>query len=387
MRLFPLPELEDKKEYPSFYAIIPAYVRYNKSLSPSAKLLFGEITALTNKHGYCYASNKYFANVFDVDKSSITHWVKQLIDTGCIMQELIYAKDKPIIEERRIYVTIPLLPSSNIPNQEDLPETKAVIDGLVQGSMHNDPQNMDNYAFPNEGGEIIHQGGENSHHGVVKNFNGGGEISPERILQANNIKAAAADQSSQNNEKPPPENAATAFSDVSKEAVDKLKFHLAGFDKNILFDASFYPKILSFLSDHNLTFEYITWMYNLCFQKNPKNLCGYLFRILLEPRYVELYREAAREIPEKTFDCPVCGRVLSSQVLSCPECGFDNTVNHDRESIREARLLYSMPSDVKKAYEEELNELSTASPSSMGIFEFGRKVRDLKQKYGLLQAD
>jgi len=69
---------------PSYYAIIPAFVRYNESLSPNAKLLYGEITALCNKKGYCYASNKYFANLYKVSNNSISNWVSSLVGEGYV---------------------------------------------------------------------------------------------------------------------------------------------------------------------------------------------------------------------------------------------------------------------------------------------------------------
>lgn len=69
---------------PNYYAIIPAEVRYNDKLSPNAKLLYGEITALSNKKGMCWATNKYFADLYNVSEVSISKWVSQLIDQALI---------------------------------------------------------------------------------------------------------------------------------------------------------------------------------------------------------------------------------------------------------------------------------------------------------------
>lgn len=69
---------------PNYYAIIPAEVRYNEKLSPNAKLLYGEITALSNKKGMCWATNKYFADLYNVSEVSISKWVSQLIDQALI---------------------------------------------------------------------------------------------------------------------------------------------------------------------------------------------------------------------------------------------------------------------------------------------------------------
>ena len=42
-----------------YFAVIPATVLFNNELKPNEKLLYALITALSNKEGYCYASNKY----------------------------------------------------------------------------------------------------------------------------------------------------------------------------------------------------------------------------------------------------------------------------------------------------------------------------------------
>lgn len=92
----------------SYFAIIPANVRYDKNLIPSAKLLYGEITALSNEKGYCWATNKYFAELYNVSEKSITTWINSLIKAGHIERKLIYKIGNKEIEERRLYLTLSL---------------------------------------------------------------------------------------------------------------------------------------------------------------------------------------------------------------------------------------------------------------------------------------
>lgn len=88
----------------SYYAIIPANVRYDESLPPNAKLLYGEITALCNAEGYCWASNKYFADLYGVSIVSIKRWIKVLIDNGYITSRLIYKDGSKEIDTRYIQI-------------------------------------------------------------------------------------------------------------------------------------------------------------------------------------------------------------------------------------------------------------------------------------------
>lgn len=69
---------------PTFYAIIPANVRYCKGLKANAKLLYGEITALCNKDGYCWAENSYFADLYEVSEETVSRWISQLKSFGFI---------------------------------------------------------------------------------------------------------------------------------------------------------------------------------------------------------------------------------------------------------------------------------------------------------------
>ena len=91
-------------EEPNYYAIIPADVRYDKELKDKAKLLYGEICALSNKNGCCFASNSYFAQLYGVTNTTISLLVKELIDKGYLQSEIVYKDGTKEIEHR--YLTI-----------------------------------------------------------------------------------------------------------------------------------------------------------------------------------------------------------------------------------------------------------------------------------------
>jgi hypothetical protein len=76
--------MSENLERPSYYATIPANVRYSEDVSASAKLLYAEITALCNKTGTCWASNQYFADLYSVTTDAVSRWVKQLADAGFV---------------------------------------------------------------------------------------------------------------------------------------------------------------------------------------------------------------------------------------------------------------------------------------------------------------
>lgn len=84
----------------SYYAIIPANVRYDKDLAPNAKLLYGEITALCNEKGYCWASNQYFAELYGVSVLSVKRWINLLVTKGYVYRTLTYKPNSKEVDKR-----------------------------------------------------------------------------------------------------------------------------------------------------------------------------------------------------------------------------------------------------------------------------------------------
>lgn len=89
-----------KEQQKAYYAIIPANVRYDKDLVPNAKLLYGEITALCNEKGYCWASNQYFAELYGVSVLSIKRWVNSLVTKGYVYRTLTYKPNSKEVDKR-----------------------------------------------------------------------------------------------------------------------------------------------------------------------------------------------------------------------------------------------------------------------------------------------
>ena len=101
----------------NFYAIIPAFIRYDKRLPMLSRFLYGELTALCSEKGYCWASNRYFAELYEVSIETISRYIAKLKEFGYI--RITYDSSKKD-NDRRIYITD--IPIENI---ELTTETKA----------------------------------------------------------------------------------------------------------------------------------------------------------------------------------------------------------------------------------------------------------------------
>lgn len=105
------------KVQPAYFAIIPARVRYSQDLPANAKLLYGEITALCNEKGYCWASNDYFACLYGVKKHTISDWVSLLVKHNFLAREIIRKEGSQEIDKRvlRLVEALPLCDKNHIP--------------------------------------------------------------------------------------------------------------------------------------------------------------------------------------------------------------------------------------------------------------------------------
>lgn len=93
-------------DQPNYYSIIPASVRYDKDLKPMEIIMYGEITALANKYGYAYASNSYFAELYQVHKKTVSNWINHLKEKGYI-RTVVTRNEDMSVKDRKIYIIPP----------------------------------------------------------------------------------------------------------------------------------------------------------------------------------------------------------------------------------------------------------------------------------------
>lgn len=112
-------------ERPGYYGILPASIRYDKNLKPMEKIMYSELTALSNKNGYCNATNSYFAELYEVGKNTVSLWISDLEKAGYIKTKLIYEAGTKIIKERRIYISDPITKNNDTYHEKEVdPITK-----------------------------------------------------------------------------------------------------------------------------------------------------------------------------------------------------------------------------------------------------------------------
>lgn len=80
-------QLAALKEKGSTFSVIPAAVRYDNTLTDKAKILYGTITAYCDKKGYCWATNKDFAEQYKCTIQYIIKLIKSLENNNHIKVE------------------------------------------------------------------------------------------------------------------------------------------------------------------------------------------------------------------------------------------------------------------------------------------------------------
>lgn len=88
------------KDTPNAFAVIPAYILFDSTISSSARLVYGMISSLCRMRGYCFASNSYIGEAMGVSGKTASRWVSELESAGHVKVEDGDGKN------RKIFLTI-----------------------------------------------------------------------------------------------------------------------------------------------------------------------------------------------------------------------------------------------------------------------------------------
>ncbi len=97
------------KETPNYYAILTAEIRYDNRLSSLEKLLCAEITALSSKYGYCFATNNYFADLYGISKDTVSKRINHIKEIGHLEVQLLY-ENKQVVGRKMKIKQLPFTP-------------------------------------------------------------------------------------------------------------------------------------------------------------------------------------------------------------------------------------------------------------------------------------
>ena len=101
-------ELPSQNDDASYYAIIPGPVLNSEEIPDGAKILYGVISTLTKKEGYCYARNETLAARVKKEADTVSKLVSKLDKAGFVHVEVIRDPNTRAVLERRIYPVMDL---------------------------------------------------------------------------------------------------------------------------------------------------------------------------------------------------------------------------------------------------------------------------------------
>lgn len=130
---------------PGFWAVLPASIRYDERIPPNAKLLYAELSSLTDTYGYCFADDDYFHDVFGFSIRSIQRLLNTLQESGYIRietergqyntvtQRKIYAGLNPLFTENLVSPKLAKLDDNTRANTQLVsPKLSSSLDKIVE---------------------------------------------------------------------------------------------------------------------------------------------------------------------------------------------------------------------------------------------------------------
>ena len=88
----------------NYYVVIPQEVLHDNRLTPLARLIYGEISALANVNGYAWISNGKLAKKYKTSTSTIIRSLGKLKELNYIRTVIHYKENSKEVERREIFI-------------------------------------------------------------------------------------------------------------------------------------------------------------------------------------------------------------------------------------------------------------------------------------------
>ena len=347
---------------PGFFAVIPATVRYDRTLPQGAKLLYGEIAALCNKKGYCWARNAYFAQLYETSERTVIGWIQRLRDAGHVSVSFEFFPGSRKIRNR--YISLAGKSAGRIGDSETRgpPPRNAVV---VKKSSPPDAVVMKKSSPPDA--VVVKKSSPPS---GEKNFLGNNTF-------INNTATAAAARG----DSPEPPCAGERRSAAAAVSKEWVRDALAAVDPGLVFDHGFYARAAAHMIENGLDREYPAWLYGQCEAKRPRSLDGMYFRLFFAENLAEKYRIALAKgtRPPPGVACPVCAAVHDGG--ECPSCGLPRP-RTDVAALEYHGKLFRLPPERRDEYLERERALNL-DWRLHGLEKLGELSAALKREFGL----
>ena len=339
-----------------------------------AKLLFGEISSLCNKQGYCWAGNAYFAELYQTSERTIINWINSLSNAGHISVSFTYVPGKKEIQSRLIRITGAVLSKIYPQNEENTESAEATPekqpdDGDSEVVKNSSPRGEKNFTTY----------GKNFQE-VVKNSSKGGEKNFMDNTTCNNTSTTTTASD------PPEDDTLPTVEKVvaAQYSPGKIKNQLSALDDRLFFDDDFYPRAAAFMLEKNLDLDYLSWLKDQCEKRNYRSFKGLFFTLFFKENMAEEYKAsllpAFKQLPPP-FTCLACGSVYDRNDEECPDCGLPQECSFSDKILlyRELRVL---PPEKRREYLSREDDIR----SECGVSNHSRcevLISDLQREYGL----
>lgn len=125
------PEEIDITPESSYFIVLTTDVLYDKRLNDFQKILFGAVSGLCRKRGYCWAPNSHFEKELNKSESVVSQGISKLVELGYLNREIIlkkkYDKDGKIIQTKQVAfrkLTVALNNAKKVDDGRGMPENE-----------------------------------------------------------------------------------------------------------------------------------------------------------------------------------------------------------------------------------------------------------------------